>query len=384
MTEWIGLAECALRAIHPRLPLVDAARCVARHEVEERCSRCASVCPRTAIGLSPGPVVDGAACDGCGACAAACPTGAIEIADIGCQLQAWLARAAVMPSGRAGVACDRAPSSSLGDGWPVAVVPCLAGLRPADLVAAAARSAVTVTLTSADCANCERAAAATTIVQTIAIARDALAALGSPMVIERVTLDARRPVQRPGGPIVSRRALFGMARERARRVAIEVARSTETESERVARGGYVPAWRQRLEADLVVLGRAGRTTGALLPSELGTADPVVVGPCDGCALCTLACPLHALSDDVGTIRVDGASCTACGVCAHVCPTAALVVRPRDVASLWEQERAIVAATAPAANPISSERLTERATAAERRMRDAAARQLLRLPGRGPA
>jgi ferredoxin len=175
---------------------------------------------------------------------------------------------------------------------------------------------------------------------------------------------------------VSRRGLFGVWRETARRAVSGVARDAEAVPARVSRQGRAPAWRQRLENDIASLAGRPVSAGGPLPLGLGIGLPLVEGTCDGCGLCALVCPLSALTVAGAGVTCWPGACTACGLCAEVCPTHGLAVRPLDsriaiVASPATYARAeLVTTTSPTG-------LAARAIAADRSMRDAAHRPAAR-------
>lgn len=340
MERWLGLAETALRAVQPGLPEWDPARCLPARHAGSGCVACRAACPRTALGDGPVPRPDAYACDGCGACVAVCPTGALRSASLTAALNRWLSSIGSPRAVVATVACERSRAAAPpSEARPVAArltVPCLGALRPADIVAARARGATELTLLSVDCASCDRASAGAACARSIAVAGTALSALGAPMVIRHVvgpdgqTGGGEVDASLLEGEALSRRDLFGLWRETARRAAAEVIHETEPAASYVGRGRSVPGWRGRLERDVSALA-GGEGGDAALPVELGMGIPTVRGECDGCGLCALVCPLGALSVAGARVSCLPAACTACGLCAAVCPTGALVIgsaRPR--------------------------------------------------------
>jgi ferredoxin len=388
--EWLTLAESALRAAQPRVPAVDPARCLGARHPSTACRACIEACPRSAVTRVPAARIDPRACDGCDACVAACPTGAIESPASAAAVDAWLA--VLRPGHAALVRCARTP----GVGPGALVLPCLGALRAADLVAACARGATGVRLEAGACGACPWSTASRRADAAVAVARAALALLGvcafiwpieRPAAWGRAGEDPARPPDGVDGtratcsnepvPVadrqLSRRALFGLVRSGARRAATEVARETEGAAGRLERGGRVPRWRRRLDDDLRTLAARAAST-VPLPTQLGLALPAAGSDCDGCGMCVVVCPFHALSVAGSAVACAAASCTACGVCVEACPSGVLVLLP----ALAGEPAAI--GSAPAASgpssPVHAERLAQRGTEADQQIRAAAAQRLL--------
>ncbi len=332
------------------------------------------------------PRPDASLCDGCGACVAVCPTGALRSAPLTASLERWLSAIGSHGEATAAVACERSGAAGPPSEAPPAAarltVPCLGALRPADIVAARARGAIELTLLSVDCVSCDRASAGAACAKSIAVARAALSALSAPMVIRHVvSADWRLDSGSADAAILevealSRRNLFALWRDTARRAAAEVIRETEPAASYVGRRRSVPGWRERLEEDVATL--AGREGGdAVLPVELGMGLPTLKGECDGCGLCALVCPLRALS--VGDARVSclPAACTACGLCAAVCPTGALLLVPAH-AHRSPADGPLSTAWQTQATSTSQAGLMARAATVDTRMRAAARRPVSRL------
>jgi ferredoxin len=392
MEIWLGLAETALRAVQPGLPEMDAVRCLPARHRGSSCTACRDVCPRVALGKEAVPRPDADACDGCGACVAVCPTGALGSSVLANAIGSWLASVVAGSSGAAVVRCERAcrPGGSF-EARPSAelILPCLAALRSADIVAAAARGAYDITVCAPECASCDRASTDGATSEAIAVAQVVLSALGVPAVVRRLTTTGPSGEGPPVGAVgpgrsevMSRRGLFMRWRNTTRRAAAEVMHEIESPASHVVGHRPVPIWRERLEIDVGTLAARSRVGGEALPVELGIGQPSVDGTCDGCGLCALVCPFRALSVAQAGVSCQTAACTACGLCAAVCPTGGLVLhqfkpggvpaaRPRP----WERQL-------PRAST-SESNLAARAAAADRQMKAAALRPVVRpRAGRG--
>jgi MinD superfamily P-loop ATPase len=415
MERWLDLTESALRAAQPGLPEFDPARCLPARHSSGRCAACYEVCPHEALGPGPVPRPDPGACDGCSACVAVCPTGALKSAGIAAALEHWLTAIAAGSVARANVAaiiaCERRVAA-MPTGRPKEVepavrleVPCIGSVRAADIVAAVASGAGTISLLTGECATCDRAPAGTAAPRAATAARATLEIIAvsadvrwceetdtRPAAPGRDRERGARAMDPPSGSpadqgravTISRRGLFGYWRRTARRAVSEVARETEATTVRVARQGAAPLWRRRLESDIAGFAanaaapdQLGGTSAALpaggaLPLELGIGRPVLEGSCDGCGLCALVCPLGALSVGRGSVACRPGACTACGLCEEICPTHGLIIRELD------SRHAMPVAVSPRgwselAGAVSEPVLADRAVAADRGMRDFALR-----------
>jgi ferredoxin len=353
MDRWLDLTETAMRALKPGLPELDPARCLPSRHAGSSCDACFDVCPRAALGGGPVPRPEVGGCDGCSACVAACPSGALASVARDEAITRWLDATGARSSGNgpfpASVTCERAGTlgvASPGPAGSVLRLPCLGALRAADLVGAVARGAGSVTLIAGDCASCVRVTAGRAAAVLAIAARSALATLGGPATLawdERpgAGSEPTSAASLPAREAVTRRELLRAWREPARRAMSGVLRENESAPLRVARQGRAPAWRRRLEADVVTIGAAAGSAGGPLPRELGLGLPTVLGPCDGCGLCAMVCPLAAISVEGSSVVCRPGTCTACGLCVEVCPTRGLAIVDLD-------SRAIVAAAAQAA------------------------------------
>lgn len=385
MESWLGLAENALRAVRPGLPDFDRARCLPARHQGGNCTACRDACPRGALGDGPVPRADVYSCDGCSVCVAVCPTGALRSGPLATAVEAWLEAIAGSSASAASVRCERAVELvPLREDDPAVelILPCLGALRATDIVAARARGASEIRLCAPDCATCDRAPAGAAAAAALIVAVSTLSALDVQAVVQRITI--------PGSPAAatttacglgransySRRGLFELWRDRARRTVVETLRENESTTQDIGSHGAVPIWRERLGGDIATLLGRGDGGVAALPVELGVGLPTVEGACDGCGLCALVCPFRALAVVDARVSCQPASCTACGLCAGVCPTGGLVLRPVSPQGVltvgpanWEWQ---VPATAN-----SQSGLAARAVAADRRVRDAARNAVVR-------
>jgi ferredoxin len=386
MEIWLGLAETALRAVQPGLPEMDAVRCLPARHRSSNCTACRDVCPRAALGMESVPRPDADACDGCGACVAVCPTGALRSSALANAIESWLASIAADSSGEAVIRCERVRwpgGSAAAHSAPELALPCLAALRSADIVAAAARGARALAFCAPECATCDRASTGAAISEAIAVAQVALSTLGVSAVVRRVATTsptgggaAADAARLDRSAVMSRRGLFTRWRNTTRRAAAEVMHEMESPASHVVGHRAVPSWRERLEIDISILAASSDVGVEPMPLGFGIGLPSVEGTCDGCGLCALVCPFLALSVSEAGVSCETAACTACGLCTDLCPTGGLMLRR------------VAPGAVPAANPprrelqlpwasASESGLAARAAGTDRSMRAAALQPAVR-------
>ena len=308
-----GVAGGAAEARRSTPAHISAALCLRGGKTYVPCSKCADVCPVEAITLTGRSANIAESCLACGICSATCPTGAIDVAgfgdppDVGARLH---------------VECARVPTQRLeSESW---VVPCIAGLRISDVVAAAEKQgdvdASVIFVDRGLCASCPVSRGTNIIARAHAALSFLIERTGS----EAVRLDrAERPIQpaeaQPAGwrPPSSRRAflrsLVAPPRKERRPSGTFEDRATiarlATTAERTVDASFYPS---------IAISQACRDHG----------------------VCTASCPTGALrrensgeSDEIRRIVFDPAQCLACGRCADVCPEHALTFAAAGAAQM---------------------------------------------------
>jgi len=329
-------------------PRVRGAHCRRRRAGHRGCRACVMVCPTDALwtdahGRLRLTEVD---CVGCGACASVCPTQAIDAAGAPDLTAAWRRAAADGAAGRLALGCrlgsDRGRQAD-------ATLPCLVALHPERLAGLLlAYPDVALRVHVGPCAACPIGHLRPLIEAQVAQATAFAALLG---VTPRVAW--ADGTSAPATPALSRRAVLGLAREQATRLAAQALAEAALVGDVGAAGEALPH-RERLLA--AARHRARELAGPVPTQPVPGAffvDWDVADRCDGCAgiptegrsntlagapgdtpRCVAACPggawRMARRPDGATLSHDAARCTACGLCAERCPRDALRPLPARV------------------------------------------------------
>jgi ferredoxin len=321
----LSLLDETLRAFDSSLPEVVTSRCVATRYRASTCRRCVDVCPAGAVSLDP-LAVDADRCIACTACAAVCRTGALDYP----RTKALVHDGLTDPrGGTAVVACSQADLKET-ELTPDVVVACLAGLSPADLVAAAAAGRDGLALLSGDCPSCAAAGAMAGVELAATPAMQWLTAIGRPLRLERVTTTSKGAPMRPPDAAVSRRDVFGLLMGRGRAVAAAALAPSMLRIEQLHAVTPPPAAHGRMLADLETLSARAGEALRQLPGDIPFAAVDIGDACNECGLCTSYCPHGALKMSDGGVVVQPRLCTGCGLCAEMCPREAVAVRPAAV------------------------------------------------------
>lgn len=316
---------------------VQALRCTRlRHRVNQ-CTRCADVCPNSAIQWSEGTLdVDPTKCTGCGACATVCPTSAlVAIAPTDSHV-ATAAEAAGTRGDKAIFVCDRYLKVKKLDPGGAILVPCISRIDESMMIGAIAAGAPAVELIDGGCADCPQGSSHKVTEKTVAQTNYILSRWAKPALVQLKSTAPLVPadefVAADTTVGVSRRSFFTMMRgegaEAASGVIAKVVGSavvsveeTITKNKVVRLSEYprlVPAKRRYLLASLAKLGLPVEPEAeTTLWANISMADS-----CVGCYGCVDFCPSGALAKFEHEAKLGiafrSARCTGCGLCRDIC------------------------------------------------------------------
>lgn len=313
------------------VPSIRSERCARDGACATDCRICAEACPHEALWVGPeGRMrLDDASCVGCGACAVACPNAAID----GLSVDADGLRRVLQRNRGATVGCRKGGTrASSGD----VAVACLAGLH-GELLATLMleRPEAPLRLDLRSCHDCPIGALRGAIEREADRAQAYVRLAGVEPSLVLLDENADDAGGASAAPALSRRALFGLARERAVTL---VAESLGSESG--GRSRSLPYRDELLAATRRALHERSEPTPELPVEEAFYLDWSVSDACDGCSdpsghepACAAACPSDAWRmrrTEAGMeLTLDPALCLGdrCRRCESVCPHSALAPRP---------------------------------------------------------
>ncbi|GBD85892.1 ferredoxin [bacterium BMS3Abin02] len=298
--------------IGEHVPSSDLDRCLNLVHRRAGCRLCADACPVDAISLEhPAPILDTETCVACGVCVAVCPTDVFGEED---RTEPTLLRAvSLYAPDELGVVCVRRTNPREAPVPTATVVThrsCLGSLDMGDLLKLSDQGNRPIVLDDTLCEECPIGSAHTVITTT---ADSVNALLGNPKAIllasETAGTSGVREIIDGAHPHFTRRALFGLVRDRAAELA---------DRDPV---GSVPSSRARLLAHLPMVDEM--ETGQVPFADV-RIDP---DACTACGACVQFCPTDALmmppGDEDFAISFLPASCLDCGICAVACPDSAV-------------------------------------------------------------
>jgi len=201
MTPVINEVIAAIGQIGDFTPTYAGTRCLnQRHQRARQCAACATVCPTSAIHLTPTPTIDANACLSCGACSAACPVGALNGARTLAEM--WHeSRSAIDAHGTLTLSCRAVADCA------AVRIPCACSLPPEFYVALAMIGLRRVITHTAECASCALGSGLAQADEAIRDAQCFLTPLGREF--EAVRTIKPPPPQLPQKPVgITRRSLF--------------------------------------------------------------------------------------------------------------------------------------------------------------------------------
>lgn len=262
----LGAAR-AVASLRPQASIIDA-RCSRRFT--SGCTLCVDACPKAAISPVDMTATIDDSCHGCGICAAVCPVDAV----VGVSSSGGALSATLEDEGR--LQCDlaREIDRSCDD----ASVPCLGGIDP-EILAAAAMDA-DVTLTRGPCESCP--------IGSESVARETIERARSIVVLSggSGTITVEQAGHRDGSA-ERRRPSAGFDR----RTMLSAVAPQKSPRQRLLEAAPLPALPQ-VRAD---------------------------DGCSGCSACAEVCPVGAMAIQGDSLVFRPAVCAGCGECVRVCP-----------------------------------------------------------------
>lgn len=284
--------------------------CLHARSNRSTCQACVEACPAGAIQLgAEGPAFDPVLCKGCGVCEPACPTGVFSLAESDNLLPR-------LGEGRVAlVTCAAGPDPE------AAKVPCLAGLSPETLAAAASGRSLLLCVPDS-CAGCQ-AGGAVRLDGLVETATRILAAFGRTGTVQLVHGTSQRQREVELANQMDRRQFLSMARLglfSTARAVVRPEREPPTLQDLPARmttgrRQWLTVLRKQAEVGVTHAPAAGVPFGAVRLQGEG---------CTGCEACTSSCPTGAIvlarngESDQLTFAAD--RCVACGLCVQACPS----------------------------------------------------------------
>ena len=282
---------------------IEASRCLRIRFSASQCDHCSIICPKGAVSLEDGLVIDHSRCSGCLLCTTVCPSGALEFS---ADFLACLAQLSKVPEPVLG--CCRTKDKA--NSW----IACLGGLSDEHLLTLNQRLTGRLTLNISLCNDCPNSAMLPKLQQRLQNLA-ALLATGCRMVTAE-NVDAIRFQEET----VDRRSFFKSFRTSLFQTAAVVMSSTSEQTEK--RSDYtskrLPARRELLKRVLETSEQAATET--LQKQFFGNI--IINENCTACQGCVAICPTGALStkeEQADTPPAfEAARCTACGLCVEFC------------------------------------------------------------------
>jgi ferredoxin len=258
---------------------------------------------------SAGPELDALACKGCGLCEPACPTGAFQLKE----------SENLLP--KLGEGRIAALTCAAGTDEEAVKVPCLAGLSPETLAAAASGRSLLLSVPDT-CTACQ-VGVAPRLDGLMEAAVRILVAFGLTGTVQMVHSTAERQRETAKANQMDRRQFLSLTRLGLVAAARAVMRpEREPAALQDPAAGVVSTGRRQL---LSVLRKQPASLAAAAPAAgvpFGAATLVSEG-CNGCEACTQSCPTGALAlvrrGEADRLTFAADRCAACGLCAQACP-----------------------------------------------------------------
>lgn len=359
-------------ALETKAVITVPTRCVAVRNRHSTCQKCIDACLADAIHIEKNELeIDAGACVACGACIAVCPTSAlISVDPMEEELAAAVAATTPAADGVPVIACARKAARQVGDPDKYAVVPCLARMDERLIVELAARGITDIQLVDGVCATCKYRGAVPAIDDTVASARELLAAVGSDAVITRTSEfpeavhvadlqkavgAARREFFTSTGHYakdVAKSAAEKMVNEKLKQLKLQKEEQSLRDKLGVKNGaGKMPTIDAERNMEILdAMARIGEPVEEEMFTRIFGDVEVDAEKCSGCGMCVMFCPTDALRKSLDVhpdktrayMEFSMAECTQCNLCADACLKKCIEVVPVvSLAELFDFEPRLV-------------------------------------------
>lgn len=359
-------------ALETKAVITVPTRCVAVRNRHSTCQKCIDACLADAIHIEKNELeIDAGACVACGACIAVCPTSAlISVDPMEEELAAAVAATTPAADGVPVIACARKAARQVGDPDKYAVVPCLARMDERLIVELAARGITDIQLVDGVCATCKYRGAVPAIDDTVASARELLAAVGSDAVITRTSEfpeavhvadlqkavgAARREFFTSTGHYakdVAKSAAEKMVNEKLKQLKLQKEEQSLRDKLGVKNGaGKMPTIDAERNMEILdAMARIGEPVEEEMFTRIFGDVEVDAEKCSGCGMCVMFCPTDALRKSLDVhpdktrayMEFSMAECTQCNLCADACLKKCIEVVPVvPLAELFDFEPRLV-------------------------------------------
>lgn len=359
-------------ALETKAVITVPTRCVAVRNRHSTCQKCIDACLADAIHIEKNELeIDAGACVACGACIAVCPTSAlISVDPMEEELAAAVAATTPAADGVPVIACARKAARQVGDPDKYAVVPCLARMDERLIVELAARGITDIQLVDGVCATCKYRGAVPAIDDTVASARELLAAVGSDTVITRTSEfpeavhvadlqkavgAARREFFTSTGHYakdVAKSAAEKMVNDKLKQLKLQKEEQSLRDKLGVKNGvGKMPTIDAERNMEILdAMARIGEPVEEEMFTRIFGNVEVDAEKCSGCGMCVMFCPTDALRKSLDVhpdktrayMEFSMAECTQCNLCADACLKKCIEVVPVvSLAELFDFEPRLV-------------------------------------------
>lgn len=311
------------------------------------CRICQTVCPMKAVKISGESLMLDDSCSGCEICIAACPNGVFTLSGRKEKERRERLKKGLRSDPVARLTCSMDKEKDYDKHM---VVPCLASLSEAYLIAPLAWGGERVQIKRIDCKDCPFAAAMTQYDRILERARRLLVCFDvSEQRIEEVdrfdpSVEAPHGSDKPRQEAVDRREFFDLFRRRTVEATMTLMPDAEVNPGELRWSHEEDPHRSFLLKLLSELGEVRESR--LSCRDICAVDLEVSETCIGCKVCSTLCPSGAIRREVREgegIRLlfNLSKCTGCGICEQACHPRAIsfseTIDLRELISRGERE-----------------------------------------------